>query len=124
MYSTMTSRIKHDIENLSVRGNRSISKRTNPLHYDIYFNGPIGSRYYCNVFHILVDFTGNYPFSPPVVTFLQDIDIPEVDALTGKLRMKILDPRIWNSTSGLQDVMTCLYYVLRTQLPAEIEDEE
>lgn len=118
----MTTRIKHDIETLSFRGVRSVSQRVNPYQYDIYFNGPIGSKYFGSVFHLLVEFPENYPFSPPILTFLQEIQIPEVDQNTGRLRMRILDPRIWNSTCGLQDILTCLYYVLKTQYPSDSED--
>jgi ubiquitin-protein ligase len=119
----MAVRINRDIEKLSFPGIRSISRRANPFQCDIHFQGPVGSSYFRTVFHILVEFPETYPFSPPSVTFLQDIDIPEVDLNTGKVRMRILDPRIWKASSSLQDVMMCLYYTLRTQLPSETEDE-
>lgn len=118
----MTTRIRKEIEKLSLRYIRSISQRTNPLQCDIYFSGPVGSVYALNVFHILVEFPESYPFQPPTVTFLQELNIPEVDQSTGRLRMKLLDPRAWNVTSGLLDILTCLYYVLKTQIPAEPDE--
>jgi len=114
----MTTRISLEIRKLSLSYIRSIAQRANPLQCDIYFSGPPGTHYYFKVFHILMEFPDNYPFHPPTVTFLHETNIEEVDSATGRLTMKILDPRVWTVSNGIMDIMTCLYYVLKTQIPA------
>ena len=113
----MTARIQHDIDRINLPWIRSIALRANPFQCDIYFRGPAGTDYYLKVFHVFVQFPANYPFLPPIVTFLQETDLQEVDPVSGIMTMKILDPRYWDSTCALLDIMTCLYYIMKTQRP-------
>jgi len=111
------ARLRRDLDRLDCSYIRSIAQRANPLQCDIYFTGPIGTKYFTEVFHVLVEFPENYPMKPPTITFLHRTDLDSVDPHTGKLSMMLIDPRYWHVTNSLIDIMTCLYYMLMTEHP-------
>ena len=117
-------RIQKEIRELNLPYVRSIAQRQNPLLYDIYLSGPMGTQYYQKVFHILVEFPESYPFHPPTVTFLSEVQLRGVDPMTGKLMLRILNPKFWNMVDTLTDVLTCLYYVFKTELANDVSDSE
>ena len=122
--SIPSMRIQKEIRELDLPYVRSIAPRQNPLLYDVYLSGPMGTEYYQKVFHILVEFPESYPFLPPTVTFLSEVQLRGVDPMSGKLMLRILNPKFWNIVNTLTDVLTCLYYVFKTEMANDVSESE
>nr|CUU98341.1 hypothetical transcript [Hymenolepis microstoma] len=69
--------------------------------------GPDGSPYEGKVFSILIKVPSRYPFNPPKVYFMTNIDHPRI--INGRVR---IDPEDWSSLNSLRHVLCYVHKLL------------
>lgn len=107
-------RIQNEISCTHLPYVRSIEHRENPLHVEIHFKGPNGTKHFPTLFRIVLQFPENYPYRPPVLAFA---DQESADNLPMSVhRLKLLKPSVWQVPFQIQDILEGIQYLLRVDL--------
>jgi len=109
--TTPIARIQNEINRTNLPYVRSIEHRENPLHVEIRFKGPKGTKHFLTEFRMLLQFPENYPYRPPTMTFLDQASIP-----LSLRRLKLLHPNVWQVAFQIQDILEGIQYMLKIDI--------
>ncbi|CAD8061130.1 unnamed protein product [Paramecium sonneborni] len=84
----------------------------------------IGSFIYNN-YQFQLDFSTNYPYSPPIIYVESNIPHPNIDLKNHQVYVKFLDPTVWKPIYGLYDIIQAIkqtiLYIDYTYIPNDIQ---
>jgi len=71
--------------------------------FNLIFHGPVGSFYEGGVWKLHVQLPVDYPYKPPIVTFINKIFHPNIDENSGAICLDVMD-KLWSPMSDIVKV--------------------
>merc|ERR1719389_488763 len=91
------------------------ASESNMLIWDAYLEGPKDSKYEGNTYQVKLEFTEDYPFQPPKVTFITPIEHPHIYG-NGYVCLDTIgtNGNAWSPAHGVTSLLNTLLALLDT----------
>ena len=87
------------------------------LQVDALIFGDVGTKYESGIFEVRLNFSEDYPFTPPVVKFVSEIFHPNINE-NGEIDLGILEKDSWLPSFSLTSILTSIKSLLSEPCPS------
>ena len=106
-----------EIEEDSALGVSCGQDNKDPMQLNAVIFGDFGSKYEDGIFRLILNFSEDYPFTPPVVKFASDIFHPNINE-NGNIDLDMLQQRCWLPSYSLTSILASIKSLLSEPWPS------